>query len=278
MPHILPIAAILLLLLVAVVSLVTLAKTRQARRKMAPLPRLNAVSIATRIGASVAGLPLNDPEEAAEAEQARRDELSAASRRQRRLVITALVAILLAMAVGIGDTVLPGLLPPPPPTPAPTAAPTPSPSPTPKPTPRPTPTPSPSPTPSPEPTPEPTPTLAPTPTPAPTPKPTPRPTPRPTPAPTPKPTPPPAKPRAVLTTTGCNGLRLVLDSSQSTGGKTYKFTVGAITLSNGPSTVVQWDYLNSGYNHNDVVTIKLTVTGIGGSASKTGQFTLNCGP
>ncbi len=260
MQHILPFSVIGILLLVAVLSLATLARNRRVRQRMAPLPRLNAASIASRIGASVEGLPANDPEEAAEAEQARMAEAQAARARSRRLVITALVAILLALVVGIGDTVLPGLLPPPP-TPEPTLAPTPSPSPSPTPTAKPTPTPSP--------TPEPTPTLEPTPSPTPSPTPTPVITPKPTPQPTPRPTAPPARPVAQLNAYNCgggSGGRQLLDANGSERAKTYKFYVGNTLLKTQSSPTYSWYFLDL-YPKGSVVTIKVVVIGAGGLTS-----------
>ena len=266
MQHILPFAVIGILLLAAVVSLATLARTRQTRRKMAPLPRLNAASIASRIGASLDGLPQDDPEEAAEAEEARREEAAAAGRRSRRLAATAFLAILLAVAVGVGDAALPGLLPPEP-TPEPTLAPTPELTPSPSPSTAPTASPTVQPTATPEITPSPTP--SPTPTPVITPKPTQKPTPKPTAA--------PAKPHALLLTDNCVGASLYLDGSQSTGTiRTWKLTVGTTTIYNGPSPYKQWDYQAAGFTQNSVVTIKLTVTGPGGSGFQSRTVTLDC--
>ena len=272
MQHILPFTVIGILLLAAVVSLATLARTRQTRRKMAPLPRLNAASIASRIGASLDGLPQDDPEEAAEAEQARREEAAAAGRRSRRLAATAFLAILLAVAVGVGDAALPGLLPPEP-TPEPTLAPTPEL----------TPSPSPSPAPTASPTVQPTATPEITPSPTPSPTPTPVITPKPTAAPTPKPTAAPAKPKPDLQTVLCVGHNLVLDASQSTGATKFAFSVAGIGTVRGtsPDPVFQWNYLGNGKGPGDTVSITLTVTGPGGTAKKTKAVlltTVTCGP
>lgn len=101
------------------------------------------------------------------------------------------------------------------------------------------------------------------PTPAPTPKPTPKPTAKPTPTPTPVPSP--------IAGFSCivAGDTITCDGSSSSNASTYAWVFGGADGGSGSGVVASHQYTISG-----VKTVRLTVTGPGGSDSDTNQYTV----